>query len=50
MRLSASFGVAGLDDHEALDRLTKRADLALYRAKRLGRNRVELADDEVQEG
>ncbi|WP_299532133.1 diguanylate cyclase [uncultured Herbaspirillum sp.] len=47
--VTASFGVAALTADEALDRLTKRADIALYRAKRLGRNRVELAGEELEE-
>jgi diguanylate cyclase (GGDEF)-like protein len=49
MKLTASFGVACLSDGEALDfkRLVERADQALYRAKRLGRNRVEFAAPKV---
>lgn len=49
IKVSASFGVAALGDGEGLDELIKRADLALYRAKRIGRNRVEraTADDLV---
>ena len=49
INVTASFGVATLAGGEALDKLTKRADIALYRAKRLGRNRVELAGDELEE-
>ena len=49
INVTASFGVATLVGGEALDKLTKRADIALYRAKRLGRNRVELAGDELEE-
>lgn len=49
LKVTASFGVAALAGGEALDKLTKRADIALYRAKRLGRNRVELAGDGVEE-
>ncbi|MBC9251074.1 hypothetical protein A9179_12385 [Pseudomonas alcaligenes] len=40
--VSASFGVAQLDRGETLRDLVRNADSALYRAKRLGRNRVEV--------
>lgn len=43
---SASFGVATLKPGENLDQLLKRADAALYAAKRQGRNQVQLAEDE----
>ncbi|WP_451975128.1 diguanylate cyclase [Azospirillum endophyticum] len=40
-RLTASIGIAGLDGTtDTLERAIHRADLALYRAKHLGRNRV----------
>ena len=39
-RITASFGVAGLMDGETLAELFKRADVALYAAKAVGRNRV----------
>lgn len=41
--VSASFGVAGLLPHEDLSDLFRRADEALYEAKRDGRNRVKVA-------
>lgn len=42
-RFTASFGVAAFDSEmPTLDSLLGRADLALYRAKRHGRNRVEV--------
>jgi diguanylate cyclase (GGDEF)-like protein len=41
LRLSGSFGVAEFSPGEDLDQCLKRADEALYRAKALGRNRVE---------
>jgi diguanylate cyclase (GGDEF)-like protein len=41
LRVTASIGVAAFPDHGAgLDELTKRADMALYVAKRRGRDRV----------
>jgi diguanylate cyclase (GGDEF)-like protein len=43
--VTISIGVSGFPDHaSALDRLERLADAALYLAKRLGRNRVELAE------
>ena len=42
--VTISVGVASLRSGDGLTDLVDRADHALYRAKRLGRNRVELAD------
>lgn len=42
-RVTASFGVTCLHRGEALGELVKQADQALYRAKQLGRNRIECA-------
>ena len=42
--VTASFGVAQFDADESRDEFVARADSALYRAKHLGRNRVEVAE------
>ncbi len=42
--LTASFGVAALLPDESMESVLRRADLAMYEGKRLGRNRVELSD------
>lgn len=39
-----SIGIATLDEGESAQQLIDRADLALYRAKRMGRNQVSLAE------
>jgi len=44
-RFTASFGVAELDAGEGLVDLMRRADDALYRAKREGRDRVRVSND-----
>lgn len=41
---TATFGVAGLADGEGAGALLRRADLALYEGKRLGRDRVVIAE------
>jgi diguanylate cyclase (GGDEF)-like protein len=46
LRLSCSFGVAIGEIGETIDELLRKADFALYAAKRAGRNRVELFDSE----
>jgi diguanylate cyclase (GGDEF)-like protein len=43
-RVTASFGIAILTADDTLETLVKRADLALYRAKENGRNRVEIEE------
>ena len=47
LRVTASFGVASSTNKHRLDSesLVREADLALYRAKQNGRNRVEIAPD-----
>ena len=48
LRVTASFGVAALGPREDIGAVIKRADMALYRAKANGRDRVEVAlDDEL---
>ncbi len=42
-KVTVSFGVAELEKSDTIDDLLKRVDEVLYRAKRLGRNRVEVA-------
>lgn len=44
-QLTVSFGVAGMTRWDNDKTLLKRADQALYRAKKNGRNRVEIADE-----
>jgi diguanylate cyclase (GGDEF)-like protein len=41
--VTASVGIAIYTDHEEIERLLDRADAAMYKAKRLGRNRVIVA-------
>jgi diguanylate cyclase (GGDEF)-like protein len=41
--VTASFGVAELEENQSVDNLLRAADTALYRAKELGKNRVEAA-------
>ena len=43
LKVTASFGVAELGPQETFETLFSRADQAVYRAKSLGRNHVELA-------
>lgn len=43
-KVTASFGVAMLHADDTLEKLVKRADAALYRAKEFGRNQVERED------
>lgn len=48
-KVTASFGVAELQKHEKPHRWIERADKAMYRAKRAGRNRVFMANfDPIQ--
>ncbi len=51
LRISASFGVASLcESDERFESLYSRADMALYAAKRQGRNRTHLLRSERQHG
>ncbi len=43
LRITASFGISSFRKGDTLDDLVKRADNALYEAKRLGKNRVVVA-------
>ncbi len=45
-QVTLSVGIAVAEEHEPLERLMERADAALYRAKRAGRNRIELDHDQ----
>jgi diguanylate cyclase (GGDEF)-like protein len=48
LRVTISAGVALRSQHETYAELFDRADAALYASKRLGRNRVSLADESVK--
>lgn len=43
VKISASIGVAQMADDETIDEALRRSDLAMYRAKDRGRDRIELA-------
>lgn len=43
LRVTASFGISGVSSPDDLEAAFRQADVALYRAKGAGRNRVELA-------
>jgi diguanylate cyclase (GGDEF)-like protein len=43
-KITCSFGVAEIDEHDNSDTFVKKADVALYKAKDKGRNRVEVFD------
>ncbi|MGE4497149.1 MAG: diguanylate cyclase [Deferribacterales bacterium] len=43
-RITCSFGVAEIDEHDNADTFINKADVALYKAKDKGRNRVEVFD------
>ena len=48
MTMTASFGVATLSDKDtSLTDIVVRADRALYRSKRAGRNRVDLESSQI---
>ncbi len=47
IQISASFGVADTDDVFSSEELLKKADKALYKAKRKGKNRVEKANADI---
>lgn len=49
IRVTASFGVVEWQGAEALERLLSRGDVALYRAKRDGRDRVQVSDDTLRD-
>lgn len=40
LHVTASFGVAALEEHDDAEQLVEKADHSLYRAKALGRNRI----------
>ena len=40
LHITASFGVAALEEHDDAEQLVEKADHSLYRAKALGRNRI----------
>lgn len=48
LRVTASFGIAAVSSVADLDEAYREADVALYRAKGAGRNRVELATSATQ--
>ncbi len=50
MLVGASIGIAGAvgEDPVSIDQLLSNADVAAYRAKRMGRGRVEMFDDELR--
>ncbi|MEM9056599.1 MAG: GGDEF domain-containing protein [Pseudomonadota bacterium] len=50
LTVTASFGLAAYHDGETRDALYKRADDALYEAKRNGRNRLQLAPQSAKAG
>jgi diguanylate cyclase (GGDEF)-like protein len=48
IRMTASFGVATISDRDSsLSDIIVRADRALYRSKRAGRNRVDLESSQI---
>lgn len=44
LNITASFGIAELKKEKTLEELTKKADKAMYRAKKSGKNRTVIAD------